>query len=659
MIHLNQRLPQTHQVLSKKIFRCLIITLLLIVCTSCRAPKYVKVEYYLNELAYESGIDSSRDISSSFANLLKWEVVEEGEIELIHDYLDYDYLSITLSRLLGINDGYSFLMDNNLLNSRNKKDDYVDEEKVLAAINKAVEIINNPIIENKYNIDEKENIIHLKAYNITNNILITEDSLSKGDIVYLESDNVYKKIEGVSSYGYILVDPELNEYLNELDIEGSGELDFTKAEVIPYIEEDTSNTTGYTNNYYELLANDRKVFSKDGFDISYSIKSSSIDARVSKSIKNNFTMFFDISLSNIKPVYKWDYKDGDVKEAFFKINYRLTNEIGVSCGKYNNYYLDFKNLDSSSFLNKVKSAIKTKEDEVECTIPICTIKTPIPEIPTANINIDVVAKIYVSGKVEIVFYNNGAIGFESKNGSFRVIKDIEKDNDFIVGASARGVAGINFNLEAAKKRLMDIELDGGVRAAVTSTLHLYDENGDKKEEKSEIPYYVLEEVSKENKDVKVCGDLSLNWVLDVQFNTSKTLLYKYGLTYKKELLNSNDQVFHNLTHMENWMFVKKCTRKNRNSNNDSKEVTKINSDKIILSKYSAVVIINNDYKIPVLSIPSGYELSDLVYSSNNNEIVNVTSDGIVKTKKVGSCKVDIKTKDNKYSASINILVSTG
>ena len=612
------------------------------------------VSEYLVDLANKSGISLGKEIDDAFVNLKKWDVVKEDEYKKIHERLDYEYLGKTIERLLLIDDGLSYIEENNWIKESCKEENYVSKEEANVVIDKAVNKLNNPETESYFEIDEKD-VDYLNDYELIDNSLKTNIELNKNDIVYLEKEKEYKKIIDTEDDKYYLGDPELDEILNKLEISGSKEIDFENAEIIPYFVEEKTN---YVNNNFELLASNRRTFNKDGFRVSYSVSSSGLDVRISKELKESISMFFDISLSNIKPTYKWNYQNGDVKESFFKINYRLTNELGVSTGKYGRYYLDFKDLDSSSFLNAIKSSIKTKEDEIECTIPICQIKTPIPELPTANFNIDVVAKTYVSGRVELVFYNSGAIGFETRNGNMRVIKDVQKDDDIIVGASARAVAGINFNLEAAKKRLMDVEFDGGVRAAVSSTIHLYDEEGNKKEVESDIPYSVLQEVSKENNNVRICGDLSLNWVLDVQFNTSKALLYKYGLTYKKSILDSNDQVFSNLTHIENWAFVKKCTRKNRNTITTKNTTMNNNNEKIILNKYSAVVIKGKDFNIPISSLPNGYTKEDLEYESSNLDIASCVN-GIVFAKEIGSTKIDIRTKDKKYSASINILVSTG
>lgn len=610
---------------------------------------------YLNKLAYQSGICLSQEINESFNELLKWNIVEEEDKQYINEDLNYIFLYTTIGKLLEIDDIKSFIEDNKWISNR-KDNDLVSEEEAINVINKAVHIINNPDIDNSY-YSEENDVKHSYDYSYNEDILETNEEYEIGDLIFLEEDNVYKKIGEIYNDDYKLIDPEIDEVLNKLYIFGTNQIDFNDAEIIPYNDEIDVDNSNYINNNYELLASKRHTFNKDGFRVAYSFNSSGINVRVSKQNKDKLNMFFDVSLSNIKPTYKWKYSNGEIEDAFFKVNYKLTNELGVSTGKYNNYYLDFKDLDTSSFLNTVKSVIKPKNDEIDCTIPICKIKTPIPNVPFADFGIDVVLKIYTTGRAELVLYNNGIVGFEIKNGNFRVVHDVNNDIDFIVGGSARAVAGLNFNLEATNFRLMDLEFDAGVRAAVTTTMHLYDEEGNNTEVESDVPYSILQEISKENKDVRICGDVSLNWVFDIQLNTSKSILYKYGLTYKKQLLDSNDQVFNNLTHIENWQFVKKCTRKNRTVIS-TPTTTKLSSDRITLKKYSQVINIGETYEIPIVSIPNGYTNNDLVFYSNETSIATVNN-GIVTGQNIGSTKIEIKTKDDKYKAYINILVSTG
>ena len=60
----------------------------------------------------------------------------------------------------------------------------------------------------------------------------------------------------------------------------------------------------------------------------------------------------------------------------------------------------------------------------------------------------------------------------------------------------------------------------------------------------------------------------------------------------------------------------------------------------------------------MLSLPEGYSLSDIRYSSSDSDVVAVSAGKLI-TKKAGSAKIRVYTSDSKYSSYINVLVSTG
>ena len=504
-----------------------------------------------------------------------------------------------------------------------------------------------------YSLKEKEEASRLNSYSYNNGYLNTDGEYKIGDYLFLEDDGLYKKVVDIKDGEYLLDDVSFEEIIEELHLQDSFELDMDEAIDIPGGDIEDS---AYINNDRNLLASRKtKSFKSKGYNVSYNFSKSSINARISKNT-NGVNMFFDIAVSGIKPSYKWDYKGGKLNDAYFKVSYKTVEEVGVSIGRYKNYYLDLKDKDAGSFLSAVKSITSKYDDEVEASIKICEIKTPISGIPSLYFNIDVLAKIYTSGKVEIVLANNKVSGFEIKDGNMRLINDNDRDIDFKIGSTSKAALGLNFNIQAIGKYLMDVELDAGVKASVSTTLHLYDSDGNHDVISSDLDYSAVDELSKENNDVKTCGDASLNWLLEFRINTSRTLLYKLGFWYKKEILNEKNQILGNKTHIENFILVDKCTRKDKLKK--SKDSTTISPDKILLNKYSAVVVNGNTYTIEIKALPSGYSTNDLLYESKDSAVASV-SNGIVKTNKLGACQIVISTSDGKYSTSINILVSSG
>ena len=626
-------------------------------CTACKTTKSYKVSSYLSSLAYKMGLTQNENIEEASEALLNWGVIDQDDKALFEEELNYKFLNKTIAKVLLEESSDEPLKKRGLIRNGINDADLISEDKAQDIIDAIVEEINNQEFDSEAEY-ELNNYQDIEDYVYKDKTLKTNTKLNIGDIVYIEPENKYMKVVSINEDTYELVDAEFSEIYKNIKFSDSYEMDFSDAIDIPggEVEDDSSM---YINNTRQLLSssnNKRRTFSEQGYRVSYSIRRSGINARVSKNV-NGVNVFFDFTLSNIKPSYKWDFEDNNVNDSYFKVSYKTVEELGVSVGKYEKYYLDFKNVDSSNFLSLAKSVIKEKEgnDEGEVTIKVCEVKTPIPNVPTAYLNIDVLIKLYTTGKAEIVLTNEHLSGFEVRNGTLRLINDHEHDVDFKLGGSARSCLGLNFNLECADYRLADIEADAGIRAALSTTLHIYDSEGNKTSVATDICYSSLDEVASQNENVKVCGDISFNWVLDIYVNTSKTMLYKYGISDKFSILDSSNQVFGNMTHIEDWQFVKSCTRKNKTKSLTSS--TSTNSDKLLLEKYNVVVDKGETYTIPIKSIPTGYSESDLIYSSSNDEVASVES-GTVYAIQTGSSEIKIQTKDGKYAVSLNILVSS-
>ena len=597
-----------------KVLNIICITLLIIVtCTGCNNDKYT-VKEYLDDLAYETGLVDDTTINNSFSLLQKWGVIKEEDINILDSELTYDYLVKTISNLINENWSIEYFKSKSWIDKNVDIDGYVTRSKARDVICLAVDYINNPIISNEYNYE------------------LVDDSI-----------DINTSIEENKSF---------EEIYKSFEISGNDEINFDKAE-IEYYGQEVSDTS-YINNKYKLLSSNKtKVFNLNGYRISYRFTSSSITAHISKDVKDGINGYFDISLSNIKPSYKWKYKDGNVETSFFKVSYNSAEKLGISTGKYKRLYVDYNGANKTDVKSFIQTILKKKEDKLETSFTICTIKTPIPNVPTASIDIDVLVNLYASGKTEIVLSSKATLGFEIKNGQTRVIKEIDRDCDFIIKGTTKATAGVNISLNSTNKRLMDIESDVGIQGNVQTTLHIFDKDGKLSSQKTEEAYSILDDAFEGSEDVKVCGDLSLHWVLDLKLNTSKSLLYKLGFSYEKELLDDDDQVFGNLHHIENGHFVEKCTRKAKNK----QTITKVKSDvnKIILDKYSVVMKKGETYVIsPVL--PNGYTMDDLLYENPNNNSVAITNN-VITAKASGNSKIRIYTKDKKYETYLNILVS--
>lgn len=617
--------------------------MIIVTCTSCKAKNSYLIKDYLNYLSNKSGINYSNNIEDNFQPLIEWKIIKYSDKDLINEELDYNYLSKTVCRLLNESGNpMAILKNRGWITNKEKEKNKVDKATAEKIIDDAVNIINNRIFNE--NVDYEYNS-EIKSYN--------DSHIEDNDIVYDPINNKYIKIVDTSSDVY--EDASFEDVYSYFDISNTYEVDFSEAEIIPLNEEIDDSV--YVNNKYTLLASKSHVFNSDGFRVSYKINASGLDIHVSKKMDKS-TIYLDSSIKSIKPSFKWTYDKGDIKNCYFNITLDSTTTLGATIGKYGNYYLKFKDLDNTSFISTLKSMVVDKKDEVQAIIPICEIKTPIPNIPIANLDMIVGIKLYVSGKVELVMYNKHNVGFEVRDGNPRFFYDHNDDLDAIVRASSKAALALNVGLEAASFKLCDVELDGGIKGEVKSTIHLYDSDDKDNVIDSSLAYSTLDEISKENEKVKICGDLSMYWMLDLICNTSKTLMAKYGFTKTFNILDEDNQVFNNMHHLENGKFVEKCTRKSKNKINTNNKLDIKTSNKITLNTYAEVLSINETFPIEITSLPSGYSKEDIVFNSSDSTIANIEGQ-IIKAIKPGSCKITVQTKDSKYNSYINVLVSTG
>lgn len=628
------------QTLSKKIIICLTSLLILVTCTSCKTDEHYQIKEYLNYVAYKSGISDSSNTDEFFNCLKDWKVVTSDDHIYLDNDLNYAFLSRTITNLIDENGNpLDILKTKKWINNNAKENQHVDKETAIKVVDNAVELINNRTFSSTF------------EYEYINEPKTNTEELNDNDIFFDEETGSYKVVVNEEDNEYR--DAQFDEVFSYFDISDSYEIDFSQAEIIPLQEEANSS---YINNRFNLLANKNHVFNKDGFKISYTINSSGLDVHVSKDV-DFATIYADASINSIKPNFKWTYDKGDLKNCYFNLKMNTTTSLGATKGKYGNYYLKFKDLDSSSFMALVKSMIVPKKNEVEATIPICQIKTPIPNVPLAYVNMTIGIKLYVSGKVELIIYNAHNIGFEVKDGNSRFFYEHNDDLDTIAKASAKAALALNLGIDATNFRLCDIELDGGIKAELKTTVHLYDSDFNETASETDIAYSTIEEISKDNPYVKVCGDVSLYWLVDLICNTSKSVMYKMGFTHTYHILDDNDQVFGNLHHIEDGKFVKACTRKNKVAiTNETINIQ--TSNKIVLNSYAEVLLQGETFKIELVSLPSGYTTNDIKYSSSDDSVASI-SGGIISALKTGSSKIKVYTSDNKYSSYINILVSTG
>ncbi len=394
---------------------------------------------YLNALANKSGIGLSEDIDDNFEKLALWDIVDEEDKSLLDKALDYDFLSKTICKLLAESgDPLTVLRQKGYLSYSDRAKAKVKEEKALAVIDKAVKQLNEPQFEPFFEEEQKQEFHP-----------INED-LAAGDLIYKDDAcQIVTKADG-EDLSYRPADYE--EVFEKLNIETSDYVDFNQAVIVPYGE--VLENTSYINEKYELLAlNDPHVFTSNGFRVSYSLNTSGIDFHISKN-EEGLNAYLDISIHNVKPRLKWLEERNDLKNCFFTLDFNTTEKLGISCGRYKNYRMKFKDLDAKSFKSLLNSLFVPVKEDDEVSIPLCKIKVPIAQIPTAFLNMDLKVKLHASGKSEFVLYNAHKLGFETKGGKIRYInKKGDKCHRYFLNCINIGLTADIMNLRRQTRRL--------------------------------------------------------------------------------------------------------------------------------------------------------------------------------------------------------------
>jgi hypothetical protein len=248
------------------------------------------------------------------------------------------------------------------------------------------------------------------------------------------------------------------------------------------------------------------------------------------------------------------------------------------------------------------------------------------------------------------------IGFETRNGVMRCIKETDGDAQAQVKATTKVMAGIKFGLNLLNGTLMDASIRAGAEGVVKTTLHLYDEEGNMTDQVSNLPADLIEKAAADEPNILLCTDINAHWLVTAVFNSSDSAAGKIGLTKEYDLLDEeNAPLIPGLNHhFENGQAVEKCTRTARKYLPTADGIT--TARHICLKEYSFAVKAGDIYEITVEALPEGYEKEDLIYESSHSEIASVDDIGCVFGRQPGSTVISVRTKDQKHIIHCNVIV---
>ena len=691
MILWNLQLRPMHQVCRNKLL-CLFVLCLTLSGCSAKHTEIITVGEWIKEMVEQAEIPPSYDSISYFMNvdktslyydaiqsatkygILSNEYALDTDQVLNREWCAYTLINLSMRKLTSVSNVKdiqrsmfpqhvetavsSGLMDTDK-HGRFKPKEIVDKQEALILLQKVLSYIDHPEFENTFSYEVNKDITTTPLQDaVVDPVTLQASTLSdveKGQYVSIRdtdgSEKIYTvesvtSVEGGNQVQLQVADPL--EYLESMNIQGEEELDFEKAVLIDGDTEAAKNMS--------MTSRSKTI---QGYTFAYTVSRNGVRVTISKPMEHGDTLYGELKLNGIHVKYKWLTEKKDIKNAYFSLQAHSQESLGIKAGKYASMYGDFSSLSAEDFIGSLSSFLKPKSEIEAVDIPICTLRVPLETAQMLTVKIRISVKIYASGKAELVLSQDHVLGCDIRNGVPRMIHDTKHSQSANLRADTSLCTNLTCTLDFIQASLMDIYLEAGAKASIASVAHLYDDTNHHKVQTVDYPLDIVDELSQHNGNVLCCGDMKAYWILNLGLNSSSTITGKLGLGKKYTLMNENNApLFKGLNqHIENFKVVDKCTRTDRKKS-ELKDTIKVDKQ-ITLSSYNLVVHIGESKSFKITGLPAGYTEKDLVFTSKDNAIAQVSASGVISGYTVGSTSVDISTSDGKYSLQGNVLVTKG
>ncbi len=680
----------------KKFLQCLFCVFFLI-CTSCTKKEtesltlleWIKIvnaeagiSAYTSTTPYFSKFTNDSPYFSDLQAAVEWGILEQEHPFLETQVLNKEWTAYTLVNLLGSTNNQSFQI-NDLSTSHfplqvqtsiakglftlDRKNQFhpaevMNQKEALKLLEQVIHTINHrEIKETKTDITWNDNIevVDVKPIQFS----VEQQSISVDPSIHIKEGQLVHFYQNQDEYYFVaahqendtlyLEDVDLMSYTKNMELSGSTDLNFDQATIedsTGEVIQEYSTTNPITQVSTRSL---QKTFHIDEYNVVVTANSSNVKAEVNRTLPHGSKVYASIKLNQAKVDYQFSSKEKNIEDAYFKVKFTSEESVGLKNGSYKNLYGDFSKFDAKDFVSSIQKMYVEKKDVVESTLELCKIKLPIPNAPLMNIAVSLNLNMHVSGRVSLTLNQTSSVGCEIKNGKMRMIQEFDHSHNNQFKANTGLSSGIQFALNLTSLRLMDASLNAGAEATFKTSLHLYqDDEYDVVE--TDVGVDVMDELADGNTNVLVCSDLSANTVVYLKMNSAKSQLGKIGFTKRINLMKQS-LLPKGKTHLENFQFVSKCTRKQREQGTKLETLTV--TKKIKLKDYSMVVHVSKAKKIEIIGLPEGYTKDDLEYVSHQETVATTDANGNVIGKSAGSSVITISTKDGKHYIKCNVIVS--
>lgn len=614
---------------------------------------------------------------------------------------------------------------------------YVTRKDAEESIASAFSVWTNRKYENKEEIKVGEKTTNLADGDVLSSQVVVNESeriitipeaaakdIKEGESFVVPANNVdttaaaYKaqKIEYSNGYAIIKYDSaELENTIQELEFSGSTKADLSSVPITDGVgnvinasaAEGMSNQTSTpkitnlalnTNNKYTVMpcASMQLGFTVDGISISGKVSDDSISFSIKGDIptkkKNGMKVTVNKSyeISDISIDYDWDVEWFKIKSAYAKLNYTTKDTTGVSFSGKKEGALFYDQRTKPSFSNLLTSEIRSSAAAKGAkTITICSF--PIVNGGVGRIDVDIKAKISVTGSVELVVTTHNSNGIEYKNGNIRYIKEKSNDVDLNIKAKIEATLYAGVSIKALKMNLLGIGFEGGIGVEFKTIAHLV--NSDNVEidklslEGGNFEYIesTLNSVQNLTYDedgktytahIDLCGEITTYWILKFKFDddcaladiiNGKTTKSGGVISLEIEIFGkSNAKIKSLCTHVENWKFLDECTRKydgnaegvdGKESEENKSDDKSSTGDSFDIDTYFLSLLVGNTSKITIIDIPHGFKSSDITYTSSDEKVVTVDANGRITAVGEGSAEITASIKNSDFKVKCSVVVS--
>lgn len=476
------------------------------------------------------------------------------------------------------------------------------------------------------------------------------------EIPYAEAEVVRVSEDGETEVQWKEADAE--DVISDLDLSGSFELDFSRAEIIDLLNPEIPQESSASDPAFTLMRMRplQKSTQIRGWNISYGITASGLKASAVKTAASGIQVSAEAELSGVRPVYEWHMHAGKIDNAYFRIDCITSQSLRAKRSAQKQLRADGGKIDPKDFMNSLKAAFSETDDTADLSVPLCTIRIPVPEMPVVSIVCRIELNLKADGRAEISLSQNHSLGMEIRNGMMRPIHETQKKQNALMHASASMTSDIMFAMEAGKLRLCDCGAEAGVRGTLVSTVHAYDAQNSHSAMTTSMPADLVAECAAGAADILVCSDIRGGWILNLNLNSGSSFAGKMGFGASLPILSeSNAPLVPGMkTHMENFHFVDHCTRGSRSAPLKKEEVP--DGEQISVDSYALIGNAGETLNIKVTELPEAYSPGSLIYQSSDPLTVAVLNDGTLQLNREGSAVITISTNDGKYRVKCTVAV---